>query len=197
MEKSIELSWPLPVTSSEQLLLWTLCHMTWCVVCVMWLRCYNLPVDCRESVPPSVSVQGWGLTIYMDSLCHPSAKKFGVSVENSDPLIVECVLGFSEMLGDMWWGSSLMFWESVFEFSLSFPHIRSRTIGALDLVNCPADLIFEKLVFGVHQLGPDAVVGPQVNHHSSLPDDSGDGISDVAHIWDGDVAFLSNLFRFW
>ena len=92
----------------------TLSHVTK-GVSVTWRWCYYLPVDGREMVSPSVSIQGWGLTVNVDRLCHAPLEPLGFLVQNRHFVGGEWVICLGQMFPNRGRRSFMVFCDPVLE----------------------------------------------------------------------------------
>ena len=112
----------------------TLSHVTK-GVSVTWRWCYYLPVDGREMVSPSVSIQGWGLTVNVDRLCHAPLEPLGFLVQNRHFVGGEWVICLGQMFPNRGRRSFMVFCDPVLELSSRLTYIGSRALSTLDAID--------------------------------------------------------------
>ena len=105
-------------------------------------------------MPPTVSVQGWGLTVYENSLCHPPPEPVRLLVEYGYVLAGERMRSLTEMLAD---GGRLLltvFRDPLLKLSPGLTYIRSRAVTAFDMVYKSRLVFLRDLVLGMYKVLP-------------------------------------------
>ena len=102
-------------------------------------------------VSPSVSIQGWGLTVNVDRLCHAPLEPLRFLVQNRHFVGGEWVFCLGQMFPNRGRRSFMVFCDPVLELSSRLTYIGSRALSTLDAIDDAWFVLFGNLVLGPPQ----------------------------------------------
>ena len=155
----------------------------------------NVPVDRREGVSSTVSIEDGGLLVDMDGLRHPPPEPVRLLMQDGDFFVRKGVAVPLQMMANGR-GRFVVFCHPLAQLPLRFPDIGGATVCTLNVVHQACLVLLVQLVLRVDQAPADGVVRAKVHCHPCLADGTCNGLRYRSHIRQRDVTPVTGFCGF-